>query len=357
MELDSWHYPKGSPPTWQNNGSGMDTFQADPNLFPSGLAAFQQSLGLSLVTHARWIDPSSALRNEYQMSGNVSIDPQYWKDYANYLASSGVDVLEQDWLAGPAVTNFNLTDPDAFLGNMASAMQAAGRNIVYCMPLWTHIMQSTKYNNVIAVRVSNDAFGRPRWDEMIVNSRIAGAVGLWPFADELESSNLKDVLVATLTAGPLGSGDALGACVASNLSQSVRPDGVIVKPDVPLVPTDSTFLALSANQAAAPMLAYTYTDHGGLRTAYVLAYQRTQGAQGSISFSPGALGVNSPAYVYDYFNRTGAVVEAGGSFTGTVDYDGSYFVVAPIGSSGIAFLGDKDKFVSCGKKRIGANFR
>jgi hypothetical protein len=35
-----------------------------------------------------------------------------------------------------------------------------------------------------------------------------------------------------------------------------------------------------------------------------------------------------------------------------VDYSGSYFIVAPIGRSGIAFLGDANKFVSCGKKRI-----
>ena len=352
MELDSWHYPKGSPPAWQNNGSGMATFDADPSLFPAGLAAFQQTLGVSLVAHTRWIDPSSTLRNQYQMSGNVSIDPQYWKDYANYLASSGVDVLEQDWLSGPAVTDFNLTDPDAFLDNMASGMQQAGRSIVYCMPLWTHIMQSTKYDNVIAARVSNDAFGRARWDEMIFNSRIASAVGLWPFADEFESSNLKDVLLATLTAGPLGSGDALGATVAANLSQAVRSDGVIVKPDVPIAPTDATFLALSASQTT-PMIAYTYTDHAGLRTCYVLAYQRTSGAQGPVSISPESIGVSSPAFVYDYFNQTGTVVQPGGYFTGTVDYNGSYYVVAPIGSSGIAFLGDADKFVSCGKKRIG----
>ncbi len=351
MELDSWHYPKGSPPAWQNIGSGMATFRADPTLFPDGLAAFQQASGLSLVTHARWIDANSDLRDQYKMSGNVSIDPRYWADYANYLASSGVDVLEQDWLSGPAVTDFNLTDPDAFLDNMASAMQQAGRHIVYCMPLWAHIMQSTKYDNVVAARVSNDTFSRAHWDEVIFNSRIASAVGLWPFADTIASRNIKDVLIATLTAGPLGSGDPLGANVPSNLGRAVRADGVIVKPDVPIVPTDSTFLAMSTSSAA-PMLAYTYTNHGALQTTYVLAYERAPGAQGPISFSPAEFGITNPAYVYDYFRETGAVVESGGLFTGNIDYDGSYFIVAPIGSSGIAFLGDSDKFVPCGKKRI-----
>jgi len=351
VELDSWHYAKGTPASWKNNGAGMDTFHADPAIFPNGLATFQQALGLPLATHARWIDVNSPLRNLYKMSGNVSIDPQYWKDYASYLAGSGVEVLEQDWLSGPAKTDFNLTDADAFLDNMASAMQDAGLKIVYCMPLWEHILQSSKYDNVIAARVSNDAFSRSRWDELIFNSRIVSAVGLWPFADAFESKNVKDVLLATLTAGPIGSGDALGSMIGTNLSRAVRSDGVIVKPDVPLAPTDATFVALSARQGA-PAVAFTYTDHPAQRTAYVFAYDRVQDLQSPVSFSPESLGVAAPAYVYDYFHETGLVLGPGQSFTGSVDYNGSYFVVAPVGSSGIAFLGDAGKFVSCGKKRI-----
>jgi hypothetical protein len=281
----------------------------------------------------------------------VSIDPQYWKDYASYLAGSGVEVLEQDWLSGPATTDFNLTDADAFLDNMASAMQDAGLKIVYCMPLWTHILQSSKYDNVVAARVSPDAFSRDRWDELIFNSRIASAVGLWPFADAFASKNMRDILLATLTAGPIGSGDALGSTTSANLRRAVRSDGVIVKPDVPLAPTDSTFVGLSASQVA-PVIAFTYTEHAGLRTAYVFAYDRVRGAQSPVSFSPQSLGVTAPAYVFDLFHRTGQLLEPGQSFTGSVNYNGSYFGVAPVGLSGIAFLGDAGKFVSCGKKRI-----
>ena len=351
LELDSWYYQKGTPPSWTNNGAGMDTFQADPTIFPNGLASFQQSLGLPLITHARWIDANSPLRDKYKISGNVAVDPQYWKDYAQYLSNSGVQVLEQDWLSGPAVPEFNLTDPYLFMDNMASAMQAAGRTIVYCMPMWTHILQSTKYDNVIAVRTSNDSFQRARWDELLFNSRIASAVGLWPFADAFKSVNAKDVLVATLMAGPVGSGDALGAGVAANLAHAVRPDGVLVKPDVPLAPLDETFLAFSQS-GAAPVVAATHTDHSGRRTAYVLAYSRISGGFSQITFSPASAGVTGPAYVYDFFGNTGTLIQPGGAFYSVIDYSGSYYVVAPIGPSGIAFLGDAGKFVSCGKKRI-----
>ncbi len=351
LELDSWHYPKGKPPNWTNNGSGVDSFQADPAIFPKGLAVFQRSLGLPLITHTRWIDANSGLRAKYKVSGNVAVDPQYWKDYATYLSGNGVQFLEQDWLAGPAIADFNLTDSDTFLDNMAGAMQSAGLRIVYCMPLWTHIMQSTKYDNVFSARMSNDAFQRERWDEFLFNSRIASAVGLWPFADAFKSKNARDVLLATLAAGPIGSGDGIGTSDEVNLGRGVRTDGVIVKPDVPIVPLDKTFVALAQNPYA-PVIASTYTDHAGRLTAYVFAYARIPNAGSQITFSPASVGIMGAAYVYDYFENVGSVVQPGAEFADIIEHSGSYYLVAPIGPSGMAFLGDAGKFVSCGKKRV-----
>jgi hypothetical protein len=351
MELDSWYYPKGSPPWWGSNGSGMAQFQADSTLFPQGLGAFQKNLGVPLITHARWIDAKSPIRSKYKMSGNVSIDPQYWTDYATYLAANGVEVLEQDWLHANAQTDFNLTDPDAFLDSMASAMSAAGVKLIYCMPLWGDLMQSSKYGNVFAIRISADFLGREKWDTFLFNSRVAGAVGLWPFTDAFNSRNVRDVLLATLSAGPVGSGDGFGSVNAANLQQAVRTDGVIVKPDVPIVPVDATWVNVVRDRSA-PMVASTYSDQAGVRTAYVLAYERTEGATGAISFTPESVGVAGAAYVYDYFKAKGSVVSMGSQFTDTVDYSGSYYIVEPIGKSGMAFLGDAGKFVSNGKKRI-----
>jgi hypothetical protein len=58
-----------------------------------------------------------------------------------------------------------------------------------------------------------------------------------------------------------------------------------------------------------------------------------------------------------YFAGTGTVITAGAAFNfNTTMPDntngGSYFVVAPIGPSGISLLGDANKFVMRGKKRI-----
>ncbi len=351
LEIDSWHYPKGSPASWTHNESGMDTFVADATLFPQGLADFQKSLNLPLIAHARWLDPSSPLRSQYRISGNAAVDPKYWQDYARYMVSNNIAVLEQDWLSNKAATDFNLTDPDAFLDNMAAALASAGRTIVYCMPLSTHILQSAKYDNVVAVRVSNDAFRRGKWDELMFNSPIPSALGLWPFADAFQSANVRDVLLATLTGGPVASGDPAGGLNAASIRHAVRSDGVIVKPDAPILPTDATYLAVAQSDTA-PIVASTYTGHNGSRTAYVLAYDRTNGALAQVSFLPSSLGVSGPAYVFDYFHQTGAVRQPGAPFSDIVDYSGSYYIVAPIGPSGIAFLGDRDKFVPAGKKRI-----
>jgi hypothetical protein len=89
-----------------------------------------------------------------------------------------------------------------------------------------------------------------------------------------------------------------------------------------------------------------------VRTAYVFGYGRTEGAQSPISFTAQSMGIAGAAYVYDYFGKKGSAVEAAAPFTDTVDYNGSYYVVAPIGASGMALIGDAGRFVSCGKKRI-----
>jgi hypothetical protein len=353
LQLDSWWYPKGSSDSWQGNGTnrgGEYTYRAAPDLFPSGLAAFQKQVGLPLITHARWIDPSSPYHQQYSMSGDVITDPSFWNGTMNYLAGSGVVTYEQDWLSDAAQPHYNLTDPNAFLGNMAHAAAADDVTLQYCMALPWNNLQSTQYQNLQTTRVSLDRFDRTKWDTFLFDSRMASALGEWPWSDVFMSTETSNLVLSTLSGGMVGVGDAIGKENIANLAQAVRGDGVIVKPDASLVPLDSVYPAV-AQDASAPMVAGTYTDHNGLRDGYVFAYARNGGSQ-SISFRPNSLGVNGATYVYNYFTGAGKVVPAGGSFTDTVSANGSYYVAAPVGPSGIAFLGDSGKFVSLGSKRI-----
>jgi len=352
LQLDSWWYPKGPGARWDDARDGIYRYRAAPDLFPSGLDSFQQQVGLALVTHARWIDPSSPYRAELAFSGNVMTDQRYWSDLMGYLHSSGVVTYEQDWLGAQAQPVYDLSAPQQFMGNMATDAQQEGLTLQYCMPLPRHVLQTVEYANVTSMRVSDDRFDRNRWDTFLYTSRLASAVGVWPWSDVYMSTERNNLLLSVLSAGVVGFGDALGAENADNLHHAARADGVLVKPDVPLVPTDASILAEAAQGNSAPMLAWTYSEHADQRALYVFAYARNGSSQ-SVSFSPSGLGVSGAAYVYDYFSGTGSVLPSGAAYTTTAS-DGTYLVVAPVGPSGIALVGDAGSFATLGQKRISA---
>ncbi len=346
MQLDSWWYPKGRDGHW-TRGDGIYRYLAHPDVFPDGLKSFQQRLGLPLITHARWIDQNSPYRQEYRMSNNVSIDPRYWDNAIGYIKDAGVISYEQDWLEYDATAVAE--DQDAFLGQMARACRDKNLTMQYCMATPRHFLQSSKYGNLTTIRTSGDRFTRGRWDAFLYASRLASALGVWPWTDVFMSYETTNLLLANLSGGMVGVGDRIGTTDKDNLFKAVRKDGVIVKPDAPIVPSDQTFLR-EARGAASQMVAYTYTDHGELKPAYVFVYDR--GAGPSISFEPWSFGLNGKTYVYNYFNKTGRVVDQHNAFKDVMTASEAYYIAAPIGPSGIAMLGDEGKFVSLGKKRI-----
>ena len=95
-------------------------------LLPRACRVFSSSLGIPLITHARWIDASSPYRNALQDVGQCGDWTRptgiTWPDI---WPTSGVATYEQDWLDDKAQPDFNLTDAEAFLDNMAAAMAAA----------------------------------------------------------------------------------------------------------------------------------------------------------------------------------------------------------------------------------------
>jgi hypothetical protein len=351
MQLDSWWYPKGPDASWTDNADGIYLYEADPTLFPNGLRAFQTSIDVPLVTHSRWIDPSSPYHQQYEMSGEVIIDRAYWNNRMNYLAANGVATFEQDWLGSYAQPAFDLNDRGLFLGNMAAAASSNGMDIQYCMPLPCDYLQSTLYDNVTNVRVSGDGFTRDQWDSFMYVSHLASALGAWPWADVTMSADTTCLLLQNLSAGPVGVGDAIGSEDLANLHMVMLADGTIVKPDTSIVPTDGTYLSDAAGTGGA-MVATAVSRHGALCAGYVFAYARSTSASANASFAPSDMGITGAAYVYDFFAGTGVVVNSDETYTAVVDYNGSYFQVVPVGPSGIGFLGDAGKFVSLGKQRI-----
>ena len=374
LQLDSWWYPKtttgpdGTPGAdkkadklpageWNRYG-GLLEYKADASLFPNGLDQFQKAISLPLVTHNRWIDPASPYHEHYRISGIAAVDPIWWRDIAKYMKSSGIITYEQDWLDriynfSPAFSG-NLDTGEAFLDDMSGACRQDGISMQYCMPLPCYFLQGSRYENLTTIRASGDRFETNKWNNFLYTSRLARSLGISPWTDVYMSGELDNLLLSTLSAGPVGIGDAIGMENKANLLQAVRADGVIVKPDEPIVPLDQSYLA-DANGRPSPLIAGTYTDHNGIKTAYIFSFNRPKVSGGNVRLTPAQIGFHSPVYVYDYFSGEGKRLDSDDVFFARLGKQASaFYVVAPTGKSGIAFLGDKDKFVGTGRERIAA---
>jgi hypothetical protein len=347
MQLDSWWYPKEKGNSLAAMAvNGETVYRASPQVFPKGLRAFQQELGLPLAVHARWVAADSPYRREFEMSRNVVLSPGFWRSTASYLHDGGVAVYEQDWLDENARPAVNLTDPPRFLGNMARAMGKEGIAIQYCMPLPGYFLASTRYQDLETIRVSGDRFERSKWNEFLYGSALAHAVGLWPWSDVFMSRELPQLILATLSAGPVGVGDALGQIDASNLKKAMRADSVLLKPDVPVEPIDASFVA-DAESSSAPMVAAT---HSGDQTE-VFAYARAD-SQEQASVSLRELGIQGPAYEWDWVRQVGRPIAAGGTFPMVFENGWAYAVVTPVSRDGVGILGDTSKIVPLARARF-----
>ena len=183
MQLDSWWYKKTStgadgkegdakknkdlPEGSWNKYGGLLEWVGHEDLFPNGLAAFQEKLGLPLITHNRWVDLKSPYHDKFQISGIGAVDPKWWDQIADYCKQNNIITYEQDWL--DRIYNnspeFQST-PDkgeAFMDNMSRATKEQGVTMQYCMLLPRHYLQGAKYDNLTSVRVCTDGFERARW--------------------------------------------------------------------------------------------------------------------------------------------------------------------------------------------------
>lgn len=374
MQLDSWWYRKsiydveGRPVadhknpklplgSWNRYG-GLIEYRPDPFVFPDGVASFRGKLGLPLVTHNRWIDPHSPYHQRYEVDGFAAVGRRFWNDMADYLTRSGIVDYEQDWLnfiysKTPSMAG-DLSVGNDFADNMAAAMAARGIDMQYCMAPPRFFLQGVKYRNLTTIRTSPDGFAPSRWRDFLYASQFAHALGIWPWSDVFKSRETGNMILSVLSAGPVGTGDAIGREDMDNILKAARPDGVIVKPDAPLVPLDSDYIN-EARHADVPMLAATYTRHGDLKTSYVFAFAPGKTTARRFSIDPAALGQKGAVIVYDPATGAAGELAPGETFTGDLgagQYAYAYYVVAPVNANGIALVGDAGKIASTGKARI-----
>lgn len=260
IQLDSWWYYKGI-------GDGVAQWTARPDIFPEGLSILHRRLeNIPLAAHNRYWAYDNVYKQRYAFAldvGNGKALPisndSFWIDFMTDARAWGLVLYEQDWLNvqtiqfRPLRVDINLGEQ--WLKSMGAAADKTGLNIQYCMALPRHILQSLEIPRVTHARASDDYAThlrdpkRSTWN-IGVSSLFADAVGIAPFKDvfwsttsqpgapygsgQMEIFPDREILIATLSTGPVGPGDGIQYVNATRIMKCCRQDGLILKPDRPL---------------------------------------------------------------------------------------------------------------------------
>jgi hypothetical protein len=260
IQLDSWWYYKGI-------GDGVSNWTARPDIFPDGLQALHRRVeNIPLAAHNRYWAYDTVYKQNYSFvldEKNEKALPvgndSFWIDLFTQARDWGLVLYEQDWL-NVQTEEFSPTNTDIYLGHqwltsMGEAAEKTGINIQYCMSLPRHILTALEIPHVTHARASGDYAGHltnpksSQWN-MGISSMFADAIGLAPFKDVFWSTSLepgapykpstnevlpeREILIATLSTGPVGPGDAINYTNVNRIMKCCRQDGLILKPDRPL---------------------------------------------------------------------------------------------------------------------------
>jgi hypothetical protein len=260
IQLDSWWYYKGIK-------DGVSQWIARPDIFPDGLVALHRRLeNIPFAAHNRYWAYDTAYKQKYAFVldvGNGKALPigndTFWVDLFVEARNWGLILYEQDWLNIQTIdflpTRIDIELGEQWLKSMGAAAETVGINIQYCMSLPRHILQALEIPRVTHARASDDYAvnlknsTKSQWN-MGISSMLADAVGLAPFKDVFWSTSSQPgspyglsateevpdraILIATLSTGPVGPGDATYFINTERIMKCCRQDGLILKPDRPL---------------------------------------------------------------------------------------------------------------------------
>jgi len=129
-----------------------------------------------------------------------------------------------------------------------------------------------------------------------------------------------------------------------------RQDGVLIRPDLPLTPTDSTIYG-DAENSKTPLVATAAVDNG-IRTTYVFCYVREHDS-GLVQLTPKSLGCSGKSLIYNIETKEAVLADEGALIQKTLKQkDWTAFAIAPVDESGIALIGDENKITGMGRARI-----
>jgi hypothetical protein len=364
-------------------------------MFPRGLAAFQQDLGLPLVLHNRWFDVSSPYVQEYPFSVGDSMafpaGPEVCQHFMDNAASWGAITYEQDWLVSQ-YWGFPALRSDPQLGKnwmlwMDESVRQQRLTMQLCMSGAAHLMQSLDMTTPTTIRTSIDyAAGISKesfWGQFHTVNLVAWSLGLWPFKDNFQSAEVHgeaEALISALSGGMTGPGDGLGRTRADIILRTCTQGGLLLKPDRPAFPIDSWFLPHQRplivttrshvpgqgpiTYLAAFHLASAHPDRSAMDVAFAVINYEERDLNDVFVFPEEVTrwdvdlmkeaGLSGEVLVYNW--RTGeASVQTAGLFQmpelpGL--YDFHYYILSPVSDHRLVLVGETDKYITASRNRI-----
>ncbi len=364
VQLDSWWYPHQvlrpfNTAEWVVPPSGLMRWEPRDDILPDGINALREALGNPpLAAHCRHLSSASPYLDEYDcwVDGERAHPkgPELYERWLDQCVEWGVETLEHDWLIECFLGVRGLREqPGRARAWQEGIDHAAGRRdrtLQWCMPSPADICQTVTLANVTSIRTSGDhgyiVSSGYLWAWFLYTNAFAGSLGLQPYKDVFHTDSEHaevESLLSALSTGPVGIGDPLGGADPAIVRRTCRADGVLVKPDTPVMATNAGFRKWA-------------TSRGQLLTGvattgpwqYVVTLNCTdRDASGRV-----VPDVSERSVVWDWRAQTLEVIHPGDGWDVELPSLGwDYRVVAPI-VDGVAAIGDPALYVTAGDLRV-----
>lgn len=381
FQFDSWWYPKeGDPPGGIpiRSSNGLIRWEPVLSVFPDGLKPW---LDLPVFLHSRIFALSNIYKDQFKFIcdgiGCLPQDETFFEHILAKVSSWKPFVYEQDWMNeltanNPAVTNSTSHGRDWLLA-MGHGAEKRNISIQYCMLMMPHLLQSTEIQSVTQARASGDySPGSNQWS-IGRTSLLYWALGIVPSKDTfftnitqpdcphdphcIEPNTDIQTLISILSMGPVGPGDRLTWSNTSLISRTCRTDGILLRPDRPLLPVESTYPAIFQSRKELKLWE-TVTKIPGSKARWHYVIGISLPTHTILTLSD--LGELEDIFLaYNFYDHTFVVMDKSPltlNCTTKSDPNGlnfTFYVIAPrLAKSGWTLLGQIDKFVSASKQRV-----
>jgi hypothetical protein len=378
VQLDSWWYPHEIPRSLNVDDeivppTGMLCWEPRADMLPDGIPGLRARLGhRPLVAHCRHLSSQTVYADEFPMWSDADrahpVGPELYDRLLDQAAAWGVEVFEHDWLV------------ECFLG--VRGLRAAGRaaawqegidaalgardvHAQWCMATPADFAQTTRLHHITSIRTSSD-YGylvgpEVLWAWFLHTNVMARALGLWPYKDVFHSARAApdreiEALLAALSAGPVGVGDAIGEADPALIRRTCRADGVLVRPDVPLAAIDRAAFDAPV-WSGALLVGSAHSQHASGRWGYVVTVNVAASKErASTRIALDDVGADRPAgdvVMFDWRRQRVDVVAAGDSYDVELNHkDWDLRVLAPVLLDRLAVIGDTRLYATAGDARV-----